>query len=131
VGDGKGCHVDRWFITAPKAVKDLYDSPALANFAGMLITAFSVVLLLGIEALILAGSTTPFWISLLVALAIMSYGHYHMNAGSRFTKEGASLHYMPFSAEDGKPSRNLVNSGHAVLIIILKAVFAFIGSGKR
>lgn len=109
------------FNTSPKAGRGLYDSPTLAKFVSMPMTAFFVIFLLG----------TPFWIALMVALAIMSYGHYHMNAVSRFTKEGASLQYMPFSAEDGKPSRNLVISGHAVLIIILMAVFVFIGSGKR
>ena len=127
---GRGAMLIAGFNTSPKPMRDQYDSTALAKFVGMLMTAFSVILLLGMEALILAGSTTLFWIALIIALSILFYGLYRMNTGNRFLKEGASLKDVVISAEDRKRSRSLLIAGLAVLIVILIAVFALIGSGS-
>ena len=44
---GRGAMLIAGFNTSPKPMRDQYDSTALAKFVGMLMTAFSVILLLG------------------------------------------------------------------------------------
>lgn len=125
---GKGSMLVAGFNTSPKAVRSLYDSTAFAKFVGMLVTAFSVILLLGMEALILFDSMTLFWIALIISLAILFIGLYYMNTGNRFLKKGASLQDVVISAEDRKRSRSVVIAGLAIMITILIAVFFFLGS---
>jgi hypothetical protein len=39
------------YNTSPKAVRDLYDSKALAKFVGKVVTIFLVIILIGMELL--------------------------------------------------------------------------------
>ncbi len=127
---GKGAVLIAGFNTSPKAVRDLYDSTALAKFVGMLVTVFSVILLLGMVSLILFDNMVLFTIALIIATAILSYGLYYVNTGNRFLKEGKRLQDAVISEVEKKRNRNIAIAGIASVIIILIAVFLFIASGS-
>jgi hypothetical protein len=126
---GKGAMLIAGYNTSSQAVRDSYDSTALAKFVGMVVTIAMVLMTAGLELLVLNVSMVLFWLLLIASIAILFGAVIYMNTGKRFLREGASpVHAM--SAKDRKRSRKIAIASLAVTAIILIAVFAFIGSGK-
>jgi hypothetical protein len=127
---GKGAMLIAGYNTSPKAVRDMYDSPAMTSFIGMLLMVFLTIMLVGVESLVLAGSTLLFWVLFLTSIAILISGLYYMNTGNRFLKEGVNPSAAIMTADDRKRNRNVLIAGTIFTIIILIAVFALVGSGS-
>jgi len=126
---GKGAMLIAGYNTSTQAVRDSYDSQALAKFVGMVVTIAMVLMTAGLELLVLNVSMVLFWLLLIASIVVLFGAVIYMNTGKRFLREGASpAHAM--SAKDRTRSRKIAIASLAVTAIILIAVFAFIGSGK-
>jgi hypothetical protein len=127
---GKGAMLVAGYNTSPKAVRDLYDSKAMAKFVGMLMTVFLAIVLVAMELLFLDISTTLFFVLLAAGIVFLVASLVYMNTGGRFLKEGADPSKVVITAKERKRNRNIVLAALGVTAIILVSVFLLIGSGS-
>ncbi|MBI0584391.1 MAG: DUF3784 domain-containing protein [Methanomassiliicoccus sp.] len=127
---GKGAMLIAGYNTSPKAVRDSYDSKALAKFVGKILTITLVIMLVALEMLLLNISTNLFWALLSGSMIFLFASIIYMNTGKRFLKEGAELSKVVISDKDRKRNRAIVLAAIAITAITLVAVFFFAGSGS-
>lgn len=127
---GKGAMFIAGYNTSPKAVRDLYDSKALAKFVGKVVTIFLVIILIGMELLFLDISTTLPLILIAVGTIFIVACAIYMNTGGRFLKEGADPSKVVVTEKDRKRNRAILLSVLGVTAIILVATFLLISSGS-
>ncbi len=127
---GKGAMLIAGYNTSPKAVRDMYDSRAMAKFVGMLLMIFMAIMLAGVESLVLVGNTMLFWALFLISIGILISGIYYINTSDRFLKEGVNPRDAKMTADDRKRNRKVLIAVFTVIAIILVAVFALVGSGS-
>jgi hypothetical protein len=127
---GKGAMLIAGYNTSPKAVRDMYDNRAMARFVGKLLAISMIVMLVGLEALVLAGSNLLFWALFLISIGILLSGMYSMNTGNHFLKEGVNPKEVEMIANDRKLNRKVLFAVLGVTAIIIVAVFILAGSGS-
>ncbi len=127
---GKGAMFIAGYNTSPKAVRDLYDSKALAKFVGMVVTIFLVMLLIGLELLLLDVSETLSVVLIAVGTIFLFASLVYMNTGGRFLKEGADPSKVVITDKERKRNRAIILAVLGVSAIVLVAVFFSITSGS-
>lgn len=127
---GRGAMLIAGYNTSPKAVRDQYDARAMAKFVGRMLTAFLVMLLVGLESLILTESTILFWILIAATIGIMLASLVYMNTGRKFLKEGADPSKVVITPRDRKRNRTVVIAALGITAVILIVALSLIGSGS-
>jgi len=126
---GKGAMLIAGHNTSPRAVRDLYDSRAMAKFVGKLVTAFLILLLIGLESLIL-GLGSLFALLLAAAIVLMVASIVYMNTGRRFLKEGADPSKVVMTPADKKRKRMVTLAALGVTGAVLAIAFFLSTTGS-
>jgi len=124
---GKGAMFIAGYNTSPKAVRDMYDAPALARFVGKLVVVSVIIMLLAMESLFLLDDFLLFIILLIASFVILMGAIVYMNTGKRFIKKDAA---PPVITEKDRRRTRLIALGALVAVVAtILVVFAFADTG--